>query len=286
LVTTSESSVTSSASSIVFLHAHPDDESIFTGGTIAKLTAAGVSVTLVVATDDDTGPTRRLEVEEAASILKIDRVDFLGYPDSGLGPRPAPGGFATVSESEAAARVATIAGEVGAGAIVYYDPGGIYGHPDHLAVNRVGRRAARMSGLVTTYESTVDREHLHFVATHLVGEAVEALMHASAADRPEGLHADMMAQPAGDGSPSLPPYRRPGADVDGRLGGGMPTVLINTVIDVVDVLDRKRSAMAAHRSQIPSDSDVLQLAPATFEAVYGLEWYRRSGPETALDRLR
>jgi len=251
--------------SITFLHAHPDDESIFTGGTIAKLTDAGVAVTVIVATDDGAGPTRRLELEEAAAVLKVDRVDFLGYPDSGLGLRPTAGSFATLPIDEPAARVADLLDEVGADALVHYDPGGIYGHPDHLAVHRIGRRAAALARVGTVYESTVDREHLHFVATHLVGDAVEALMRAAA------------------GTPEVRP--RPGSGLDGRLAGGTPTVLIDTMVDVADVLDRKRRAMAAHRSQIPAHSEVLGLDPTSFEAVYGLEWYRRAGPPTLLDRL-
>ena len=248
--------------SVVFLHAHPDDESIFTGGTIAKLTAAGVRVTLIIATDDLTGGGeqaigRRLEAEQAAAILKVDRVEFLGHPDSGLGPTPATGSFATLPVGEPAARVAAIAREVGADALIVYEPGGIYGHPDHLAVHRVGVAAARLAAIATVYESTVDREHLHFVATHLVGGAVEALMQVSADDAP----------------------------ADGKLVGGTPTVLIDTTVDVTDVLDRKRAAMAAHTSQIPPDSEVLELAADTFAAVYGHEWYVRRGPRSILDAM-
>ncbi len=255
--------------SFLFFHAHPDDESIFTGGTIAKLTDAGAAVTLVVATDDDSGRVRRLEAEAAAAILKVDRVDFLGYADSGLGPRLPVDCFAATPVDVAAGPLAELAGEVAATALVVYDPGGIYGHPDHLAVHRVGLEAARRAGVATVYESTVDREHLHFVATHLVGDAVEALMHASVAERLEGMLVDPMPQMS--------------APADGKLAGGTPTVLIDTSIDVTDVLHRKRRAMAAHASQIPADSEVMMLDDATFAAVYGHEWYVRSGPPTILD---
>lgn len=259
--------------SILFFHAHPDDEAIFTGGTIARLTALGVGVTVVIATDDHDPPmsdcrTRRLEAEAAAATLKVDRLEFLGYPDSGLGPNPARGSFAAASTAEVADRLAGIAAGVGATAIVTYDAGGIYGHPDHLAVHRAGLAAARAAQVPTVYQATVDREHLHFVATHVVGHAVEALMQASSADRPEGMLADALARPT-----------------DGKLAGGTPTVLIDTTVDVLDVLDRKRAAMAAHVSQIPPDSEVMLLDDAAFAAVYGHEWYVRSGPSTVLDQL-
>ncbi len=259
--------------SMLFFHAHPDDESIFTGGTIARLADRGVGVTVVIATDDHQAgrsgwQVRRLEAEMAAAALKVDRLEFLGYPDSGLGPSPSPGTFATIPTEEAADRLAHIAREIEATAIVTYDPGGIYGHPDHLAVHHVGKSAALLAGIPTVYEATVDREHLHFVATHLVGDALEALMQASITERPEGLLADVTVQ-----------------SHDGKLAGGTSTVLIDTMVDVSDVLDRKRAAMAAHASQIPPDSEVILLDDATFAAVYGHEWYVRTGPPTVLDLL-
>ena len=269
--------------SILFLHAHPDDEAIFTGGTIARLTDAGAAVSVVIATDDGSGPVRRIEAEAAAAVLKIDRLDFLGYRDSGLGPDLRNDTFAAADRDEAARRVAAIAAEVDADAIVTYDSGGIYGHPDHLAVHRVGCLAAELAEVKTLYQSTVDREHLHFVATHVVGAAVEALMRATGADRPEGLHPDPLAVEATDPSAGDRFGARPRPD--GKLAAGMPTVLIDTAVDVDDVLERKRAAMAAHASQIPPDSDVLSLDPATFAAVYGLEWFLRSGPVTVLDQL-
>jgi N-acetyl-1-D-myo-inositol-2-amino-2-deoxy-alpha-D-glucopyranoside deacetylase len=54
--------------------------------------------------------------------------------------------------------------------VVAYDPDGIYGHPDHVAVHLVGRHAAQLAGL-TSYEATVDREHLHFAGAHVLDAA-------------------------------------------------------------------------------------------------------------------
>src|SRR3712207_6849076 len=56
--------------------------------------------------------------------------------------------------------------DAGATALVVYDAGGIYGHPDHVQVHRVGLLAGRAVGLDCVYEATVDREYLHFVETH------------------------------------------------------------------------------------------------------------------------
>jgi LmbE family N-acetylglucosaminyl deacetylase len=95
-------------STVVTFHAHPDDEAILTGGTIARLTGEGHRVVLVVATrgelgdvpdgllapGQDLGQRRTAETRWAAEILGVGRVEFLGYHDSGMAgsPPPAPRG--------------------------------------------------------------------------------------------------------------------------------------------------------------------------------------------------
>ena len=139
--------------------------------------------------------------------------------------------------------------------LVVYVPGGIYGHPDHIAVHRVGRVAADLAGTPTLYECTVDREYLHFVETHLVGHAVESLL---------GMEV--------------------GATNSAPLG--VPTVLVDLTIDVRAQRDAKRAAMAAHASQIAANSETLTMDDDTFDGVYGFEWYMRtSGPRGPLDEF-
>lgn len=250
------------APAIVFLHAHPDDEAIFTGGTMALLAARGIRVVLVVATAGELGaatgpldPTslpghRRTETDAAAAALGIARVAFLGYRDSGMPGDPAndaPGSFFTADTDEAAGAVAAILREEGASAVVVYDAGGIYGHPDHVQVHRVGVRAAAMAGVATVYQATVDREYLHFVETHLVDHA-------------------------GDAAPGRPTI-------------GVPSVLVTTMVDVRACLDEKRAAIAAHASQVPETSSPMTMPAATFADVYGYEWYVRTGPAGLIDEL-
>ncbi len=248
---------------VVFFHAHPDDEAIFTGGTIARLADTVVRVVVVLATGGELGlrvdvpdgrsslaDHRLVETRTACDLLGVDRVDFLGYTDSGLtrsGEVPDDTAFALADVDEAATRLAAVLHDEDAATLVLYDEGGIYGHADHLAVHRVGRRAAELAGVETVYEATVDHEYLHFVATHLVELAALAMHHA--------------------------------------VPTGVPTAVLTTTLDVRDVIDRKRLAMAAHASQIPSDSQAMQLDPDTFAGVYGYEWYIRTGPRSLLDDL-
>jgi LmbE family N-acetylglucosaminyl deacetylase len=243
---------------VVFFHAHPDDEAIFTGGTMALLAAAGWRVVLVVATQGELGAPgpfaapgpvalaeqRAAETLRAASVLGVARVESLGHHDSGMAGTAAntmPGAFCRVDTDDAAGRLAALLAEERAVALVVYDETGIYGHPDHVKVHEVGLRAARLAGVPTTYEVTVDREYLHFVETHVVVEVAGGGM---------GLAASPL---------------------------GVPTVLVTTTVDVRPVLAVKRAAMAAHGSQIPETASAMRLPVQAFAAVYGYEWYIRTG---------
>jgi LmbE family N-acetylglucosaminyl deacetylase len=254
------------SSTVVFVHAHPDDEAIFTGGTMSLLASAGHRVVLVVATGGELGESpdgqrdaarladrRRRETQTAAHLLGVARVTQLDYHDSGMAGDEAnddPASFWSADVDVAAKTVATVLEEEGAAVAVGYDAFGIYGHPDHVQVHRVTHRAAELAGVPTVYDATVDREYLHFVETHLVEEAV--------------LTGDLGLV---------------------RSHIGVPTVAIATTLDVRPALAIKRAAMAAHASQIPESTSALQLPEDRFADVYGFEWYVRSGPPGPLDDL-
>jgi LmbE family N-acetylglucosaminyl deacetylase len=249
----------------VFIHAHPDDEAIFTGGTMVRLAQTGVRIVLAVATDgelgerpvgrhaDDLAHHRTAETATAARLLGVDRVVWLGYRDSGMAgdaANSAPGAFWSADVGEATERLAVVLREEAPAAVVVYDEDGIYGHPDHVQVHRVGRRAAVRAGVGTVYDATVDREYLHFVETHLVEEAV--------------LTGDLGLV---------------------RSHIGVPSVAVTTTVDVRSTLAAKRAAMAAHASQIPETTSALQLPEHHFADVYGWEWYVRTGPPGPIDAL-
>jgi LmbE family N-acetylglucosaminyl deacetylase len=247
----------------VFFHAHPDDEAIFTGGTMCRLAEIGCRTVLVVATSGELGARpanapvadlagrRRRETDASCRVLGVDQVEFLGYRDSGIPGDPAnhaPGAFFAADLAAAAGRLAEILERCGATDLVVYDAGGIYGHPDHVQVHRVGVEAARLAAVGTIYQATVDREYLHFVDTHLVEHAHD----------PEV------------GPPTI----------------GVPSVMVTTMVDVRRHLDRKRAAIAAHASQVPETVLDDVVPHASFADVYGYEWYVRLGPPGPIDRLR
>jgi LmbE family N-acetylglucosaminyl deacetylase len=149
---------------MVTFHAHPDDESIACGGVMRKAFEDGHRVILVVATRGERGEIpsflpageelwefRVRETHAAAEILGASRVEFLGYTDSGMmgdETNTLPGTFWSASVEEAAQKLADILIEENADVLTIYDANGTYGHPDHIQVHRVGKRAGEIAAAV------------------------------------------------------------------------------------------------------------------------------------------
>ena len=253
---------------LVAFHAHPDDESISMGGTMALAAAAGHRVVVVTATDGAVGEVaerflgpgetlesrRSVELQRAAEILGIDKAVQLGYRDSGMMGTPDnehPDCFWQADLETAAAKLAAILAEEGADLLTVYDSYGGYGHPDHIQVHRVGHAAARLAGVDRVYEASMNRDRI---------KELQAM-------RPE----------EGPGN-----EEDDGFDID-RIG--LAESEITTAIDVTAMLDTKRAAMAAHESQIAEDSWFLQLPPEIFAMAFGTEWFRRVTPEFTADPI-
>ncbi|HWM59427.1 MAG TPA: PIG-L family deacetylase [Pseudonocardia sp.] len=162
---------------IVSFHAHPDDEAIGAAGTLARAAAAGHRVVLVFATRGELGEPvpgslgqgeplairRSAECYEAAAVIGAKRVEFLGYTDSGMLGQPsndAPYCFWQANVEHAARRLAVILDEEEPDVLTVYDDNGGYGHPDHIQVHRVGRRAGELSAVPVIAQGTVNRDWL------------------------------------------------------------------------------------------------------------------------------
>src|SRR5438874_476863 len=147
---------------LVSFHAHPDDEAIPTAGTLYKAAKEGHRVVLVFATRGEHGEVpegflepgeelwrrREQETMRSAEILGAERVEFLGYVDSGMMGTPendAKDSFWQADLDDAAKRLAAILEEESAEVLTVYDDHGVYGHPDHIQIHRVGVRADRKS---------------------------------------------------------------------------------------------------------------------------------------------
>jgi LmbE family N-acetylglucosaminyl deacetylase len=247
---------------VVFFHAHPDDEVILTGGTIARLADEGVRVVLVVATNGDHGDVpedlahdetvidrRRRETERSAAVLGARHVLWLGYADSGMtgwAENEAPECFWKTDVEEAGRRLAKILAAEHADALVIYDWHGVYGHPDHVQVHRVGTRAAEIAGTSPVLEATMNRTLLIEYAEKL-GDDFD----------PSG--------PADDGNPF--------GTLEEELHWG---------VDVGPYLGRKREALACHASQVSDAGEMLKMPDDVFAVAFGTEWYREPGREAGL----
>lgn len=247
---------------IVSLHAHPDDECLLTGGTLARAAAEGHRVVVVTCTSGEHGEVpddlaagetlvdrRRRETLASAEALGVHRVEFLGYEDSGMTGWPQnghPRAFINADLDEAAAKVAALVNEEHAAVVIGYDWHGGYGHPDHVMVHRVGRRVAEMVPGVRLLEGTMNRD--------VIRRSIEQARAAGAVPD-DGADFDPDG-PADDGNPM-----------------GTPEAEINIRVDVGDYADRKRRAIGCHSSQVSDSAFFLTMPDEAFIALFGAEWF-------------
>ncbi len=249
---------------LVAVHAHPDDEALLTAGTLAKASAAGHRVVVVVATDGDLGLTsaqfrddgqlgrRRLaELEVSAQALGVHRVVHLGYADSGMGPQldPDPPGrqrFIAADPAVVAAQIAAVLTEESADVVLSYDRNGGYGHRDHIRVHEVVAAAAAQAGTPRLLEATVPRDTI-CRAIRLAGRF----------------------------------YRFPDDfDPTSFERAFTARAQITHRINVTRFAGAKRAAMAAHASQAAVDGGAdrtlaafLRLPRPLYDIVFGREWF-------------
>lgn len=251
----------------MFVHAHPDDEALLTGGTMAKLHAQGHRVVLVTATDGaaglasqditaggDLASIRGAELANSCAALGVDQWRGLGYADSGLdGKAEVPVGatrFADVLPADAAAKLFEIVTETGTQIVVGYDQSGGYGHPDHVQVHNVVRALVEAHPELIGLEATAPREPL----LRLV----------------KVIYACRFVVPA-----------LGGLDMDTWRTAFTPRSELAYRVDVTGYLRQKRSALAAHASQATGDdgprtiSALLKLPKWLFKRVLGHEFLRK-----------
>jgi LmbE family N-acetylglucosaminyl deacetylase len=259
---------------LVCFHAHPDDESISTGGSIARASAEGHRVVLVVATNGDHGEVpddlapgetlvdrRKAETARSAEVLGVHRLVWLGYADSGMTGWPQnehPDAFWQAPVDEAAERLAAVLREESADVLTVYDWHGNYGHPDHIQVHRVGHRAAELAGTPRVFEATMNRDHI----VRIMAMARETGLGDGAAGPEDDFDP---AGPADDGNPF-----------------GMSEAELTHAVEVVEWMHLKRASMRCHSSQITDSSFFLEMPDEAFAGSFGIEWFIERGAEPGL----
>jgi N-acetyl-1-D-myo-inositol-2-amino-2-deoxy-alpha-D-glucopyranoside deacetylase len=261
---------------LLLVHAHPDDESIGTGATMAKYAADGAGVTLVTCTlgelgeiipadlghlaadrDGGLGQYRIGELAAACQALGVTDHRFLGGPgrwrDSGMmgtATNDFPGCFWRADVEQAAAELLTVISEVRPQVLVSYDDHGFYGHPDHIQAHRVAWRAFELAGgLVRKFYATA-------IPRSVLAEAMALLQETGDAGGQELGGADFSRVE----SVSELPF---GTDDD----------KVTAEIDAGEYLDSKLAAMRAHATQIAVDSPFFALSDMVGQKALGTEYY-------------
>lgn len=274
---------------LLLVHAHPDDESIGQGATMARYVDEGVGVTLVTCTggemgeilipelehlaadkDDRLADQRKLELDNAMKELGVTDHRYLGgfgkYRDSGMkwhedghavpADDTAPNAFWNADLTEAANDLVTVIREVHPQVLVTYDQFGGYGHPDHIQAHRVATYGAALAA-VPSYRP--DLGEAHDIAKIYWGAMSASRMRA-------GLR---RLRDAGDTTTFE------GMDPDGPLP---PFITADenlaAVVDGSAYVEAKMAAMRAHATQITMDSPFFALSNNVGNEVWSSEFFR------------
>jgi len=230
--------------SLLVVLAHPDDE-IFHGGILAYLSGRGVRVTLVCATNgeagkshpsvgavEDLGALRVDELRMSCERLGIEPPVLLGFHDSARKDRQRhddPRALANVDMLEVEAAIRKVIDDVKPHVMLTFDPHGFYYHPDHLAIQRATAAAFFSSGVMGSaaperlFYGTIERDVFLAFAEKSRGRGIL-----------DGLDPDVF---------------------------GTAAAMIAVSFDAASLLDRKFSALAAHRSAFGVTEEMLKSPP-------------------------
>ncbi|MFF4221785.1 N-acetyl-1-D-myo-inositol-2-amino-2-deoxy-alpha-D-glucopyranoside deacetylase [Streptomyces sp. L500] len=267
---------------LLLVHAHPDDESINNGATMAKYAAEGAHVTLVTCTlgeegevippalahlaadrDDTLGAHRAGELAAAMAELGVTDHLFLGgpgrYRDSGMMGAPQnehPDCFWRADVDEAAASLVEVIRRVRPQVLVTYDENGGYGHPDHIQAHRVAMRAAELAAEPVFRRDLGDPHEIAKIYWNCVPRSVVEAGFARL--REAGREGDLF--------PGI-------ASVD-DVPGVLPDEEVTAAVDASAHADRKAAAMRAHATQIAVDGPFFALSNDLGQPLFPVEYYR------------
>ena len=265
---------------LLLVHAHPDDESINNGATMAAYVARGAQVTLVTCTrgeegeilvpelahlasdkDDGLGAHREIELAAAMKELGVTDFRFLGFPekswrDSGMIGTPQnarPDVFWNCDLDEAARELEKVIHEIKPHVLITYDENGGYGHPDHIKAHQVAMRAAELAG---ENGWNIQKIYWNTIPVSVIEEGIEAM---------KGTGTDFFGVEKAEDFPFA-----------------APDDLVTTVFNGDEFVNRKMAAMKAHPTQIAVDGPFFALSDNLGFRVWGREFYRLvKGKKTA-----
>ena len=288
---------------VMMVHAHPDDEAISTGGTLARYSALGVRTILVTCTRGEEGeivvpelkaeiadsaPTveegqerlavvRARELAEAVAALGIHQFYSLDYRDSGMAGTTAnanPRAFTNIPIPESVAKLVELVRRERPHVLVSYNAYGSYGHPDHIMAYRITALAFDAAANTDVYPQQSDETpawqplKLYETASsrdHMI--AMAAIAQERGLEMTWGAQAAKQAEAVLRGEPIDPenPQRPP---------WGLPEDAISTIIDIREYMPQKLASLLAHRTQAVSSDRFMGAYPPDFiQQAFGTEYY-------------
>ena len=259
------------AKRLLLVHAHPDDETINNGVTMAKYAEAGAAVTIVTCTrgqegevlvtelanlasdkDDKLGEHREIELKDAMAQLGINDFRFLGTPnkkwrDSGMmgTPQNERGDvFWQADLDEASLELVKIILEIKPQVLITYDEFGGYGHPDHIKAHRVAMRATE---LAAEQGWQVSKIYWNTMPRSIIQMGIEKM---------KEVGSDFFGAQSADDLPFA-----------------KPDELVTTVVNAPEYVPQKLAAMKAHATQISVDGPFFALSNNLGLSVWGDEYY-------------
>jgi N-acetyl-1-D-myo-inositol-2-amino-2-deoxy-alpha-D-glucopyranoside deacetylase len=284
---------------LMTVHAHPDDETIGTGGTMAKAVRDGHRVVLVTCTrgelgeivvkDMDTpdnhrrlGEIRAGELESAMSVLGVTEWENLGYRDSDMVGRPGnldPRSFWQADLDEAARRLAWLIRQYRPDVVTTYNEFGGYGHPDHIRVHDVTVRAVPRAGDASWYQEQLETGLEPWAPAKLYEQAIPKSSREAMNRRFEELGIDSFWLPPKDATPDQL------AEFEVMMSKMLvPDELVTTRIDVSAQLELKWQALRKHETQMADDFPFIKLGFEGWRELWSQESFilRESRVETDL----
>jgi LmbE family N-acetylglucosaminyl deacetylase len=249
--------MTASPLKLLAVLAHPDDESMGIGGALARYADEGVETHLICATRGERGwfgapeeypgpfalgQLREAELLDAADVLNIRSVRFLGYCDGDLDQAP---------PARAIARIAAAIREIRPQVVVTFGPDGAYGHPDHIAISQL-TTAAVMAAADDGYLLDGLPPHQTQKLYYVVFRALETAIF-------EEAFGELVM---------------PVDDVERRMVA-WPDWMATTQLDTTDYWRQVWQAIACHRTQLPAIDAIAALPEDRHRALWGVQTYYR-----------
>ena len=264
--------------------AHPDDEAFPVGGALAAHAARGVEVRLITATlgeegeirqdgaatRETLGSVRRVELARAVRILGVDDHIVLHYRDSGMAgtpPNEHPQAFVNAPSEVVIERLVEEIRRFRPQVVLTFDPDGLYGHPDHIAIHKYATEAFKRASDPHAYPQHLVNGVRPFTSQRIFYSA-----------RPRGFRLQWAQA-----------LRAQGIDFPlpdpNRANDGAPPESIHLEMDVSEQMELKMGCILSHRTQVAPDWPYDRVPREAANKILGREYYIRGWPPVSNDEI-